>query len=102
MNIRNLTKLKNFLETLEPARFDMRQWSDGDLIHDCGTTGCIGGWTEALWPDRGAMLTLDLTDQEAVALFFPPSGPTRVATPKQAAAVIDHLIETGEVKWYSE
>jgi hypothetical protein len=54
-----------------------------DLVHDCGTAGCVAGWTVALFSDNvdevddvgaeshAAADLLDLNEHEVLQLFFP-------------------------------
>jgi hypothetical protein len=83
----------------------------------CKSALCIGGWAAALWSvKKGIPLVygvayhsrardaLDLTELQASALFYPDVeneiGELSKVTAAHAAAVIDHLIETGEVDWF--
>lgn len=97
-------------------------------LHTCGTTACIAGWAAYAAGYRGndneqieviaaEYLGLDTGDEpfyimvggEARKLFYPPiiyrdddDGDAILyyqATAEEAAVVLNHLIETGEVKW---
>jgi hypothetical protein len=114
LNRENIRKVRDVIARLSRARFDMQAWArdtDGDhfaepdqLLHQCGTSGCIGGWTEALI-DGDAADSLGLNYSQSRALFYPEDKPLPgglnpyEATPAQAVAVLDHLIATGEVSW---
>jgi hypothetical protein len=106
MNIPNLTRVRDHIASLKPEQFNMDRWNYNEatgrpasLIHDCGSCGCIGGWTEALFPDEEADVTLGL-DNYGNDLFYPKANINyRSITIPQAVAVLDHLIKTGEVKW---
>lgn len=89
--------------------------------HACGTPSCIAGW--AYWEAQGRPQIIN-TDYQVAAeylglappetswiespadrLFFPGHPDANVhragwnATPAQAATVLRHLAETGEVNW---
>jgi hypothetical protein len=108
--------LRDFLRTLPPGRFDMKYWAateEGNpvsrqkFLTDCGTAGCIGGWTMALFQtgrnlhqttsSAGRFLGLD--EEQASALFFPEGTAAWNAPQEGAANVLDHLLRTGEVDW---
>jgi len=80
--------------------------------HFCGTTACIAGWTLAvsgqelsaedsaqylgIRNEAEAILGLSCDKAEDLFVNYPDfSDPT----PSQAAAVLRHLAETGEVNW---
>jgi len=55
MNVDNMTALAALLDTVNPAKFDMRGWvmwlggvemtcEDFHHVGECGTTACIAGW----------------------------------------------------------
>jgi hypothetical protein len=96
MNTDRLLELADAIERAD--RFNLRSWAtyldvrDGapplrDLVHDCGTAGCIGGWTVALFSAQvdevaddanesaEAAYLLDLEDNEAWRLFYPEPAP---------------------------
>lgn len=55
MNIENLLKMADYLETLEPSQFDMGLFSDGDIQsnnveHICGSVGCVIGHAPKIFP----------------------------------------------------
>lgn len=75
----------------------------------CGTVACLAGHTVALFSEPGEKLHavnistlatdfLDLREEEAQALFLPVQF-MDVTNPKHAVAVLDHLIQTGEIEW---
>lgn len=121
MNRERIEALIVALRTATPpkgmAGFDMSRYrasrnQDGFLRDDpCGTIGCIAGWTCALAgiipEDRGgiprvARRLLGLDFGVAVNLFIPapiPHDQYRDITPAQAADVLQHLLDTGEVDW---
>lgn len=95
-------------------QFNMNQWVSGCdpsvLLRDCGTTGCIGGWTNALC-HRGlsedqAARDLDISEAQAAELFYPYTGGSKLwdnvipndsdgydATPEQAARLLRGLAD---------
>lgn len=111
-----------------PEQFDMEVLvfsgdPDGSTVagleHPCGTVACIAGWAAFASGYRGGenreieqraadFLGLEMTrlsifmiSGPAADLFY-PSGETTdayLATAEQAAKVLDHLIETGEIDW---
>lgn len=112
MNRKNIKKVRDAIAAVERKRFDMRLWTIGtddprDLVHNCNTAGCIGGWTEGVLLKgrkdcRDARELLGLTDDEAGELFYAWNGPAlRGITQAHAVRVLDHLLETGEVDWKS-
>lgn len=106
-----LVYLRDFLLGLDPELFDMGDWPSSDEIHSCKTPACIGGWTDALFSPNAFMLSsesgalIGLTAEQSTQLFFPGgnmgNGERAIdsKTPTQAAAVLTHLIATGEVDW---
>jgi hypothetical protein len=127
MNTQNITLLANLIEALPPERFNMRFWATqvgneaamvtaADLIHDCGTCACIGGWAQALATPPGERvdvrlgLTGDPTnaaakwlgiddDQHLIEQLFMPDLDWASITQAQAVATLRRLAETGEVQW---
>jgi hypothetical protein len=120
MNLDNIKTLRAHIAGLPEERFNMAQWSarqsgnvdytvPEDLLTDCGTAGCIGGWACALAGTREtrkfnsteimdtARNYLGLTHEQAAALFLPDrlDGRTRA----EAIAVLDTLIKTGQPHW---
>ena len=99
-----LRQLADHIGGLPPERFDMHEW--------CGTAVCMGGHSAALFggePHRQGD-ALGLTPSQEAALFLPSTscclqawfdrGRTPfTATNSEAARVLDHLLETGEVNW---
>lgn len=119
-----LMYLRDFLRQLPPDRFDMNRFAyagEGvDYISaervrtDCGTTACVAGWCVALFTDDAdidgswrARDLLALSDEQSSILFYAnawdPEDEERPtywgATPQDAANVLEHLIQTGEVDW---
>jgi hypothetical protein len=119
LNKENIRKLRGVIAGLPDKRFDMSVWvgrrlSNGqlfsifgrsdELIHDCGTAGCIGGWAEALMREaksrrRSARSWLGLTEAQEGSLFMPPGWNGDGFARSQAVAVLDHLLKTGKVDW---
>ena len=132
MNRENVVKVRDVIAGLPPERFNMDYWSfqfnpdqdgGGDeikpaaLITDsCGTCGCIGGWTEAIFKDEievarnippelpfdrvgRAAYVLGLDRDTAHDLFFPGELDYALITQQQALVVIHHLLNTGDVDW---
>jgi hypothetical protein len=121
VNRENIKRVRDHIASLPPKRFDMSWWAinrtgagaalavPSDLIHDCGTAGCIGGWTEALFPGHGhkgtgsrrAAKILSLSESQRVELFFMTGTGVLMTdvTLDMAVRVLDHLLATGEVKW---
>lgn len=124
LNIENIQRVRDVIHALDPDRFDMSEWSvnrdSGDdatadqLAHDCGTAGCIGGWTSAVFKYRRGMsddtqsfaaAKLGLTEAQGRKLFMPSLFEDGVSwvgsdiTQAEAVMTLDHLIATGEVSW---
>jgi hypothetical protein len=86
-----------------PARklrgFNMGEWH-------CGTVGCMAGWAGQMFDchPSDAADALGLTRETAWRLFQPIESIDRweQIKPKQAAAVLRNLAETGEVDWSIE
>lgn len=96
-----LLELADFLEKLDPNRFDIRTWrrpskdsvgfvSDEQLITDCKTVACAIGWAVTLpkWKDAGFYMdTFDITKEH---LSNPLSTPYTMAIVKwQGNSAID-------------
>lgn len=81
----------------------------------CGSAGCIAGWTIAHWqPEalnyldteaivRRAAAELDLSPSQAEDLFCSDRTPAELTDirPAEAARVLRHFVETGEIEWES-
>lgn len=85
----------------EVLKEDIQPWNT-----DCGTFMCIGGAVQQFFGDKDRLTyareLLDLDYETSEALFYPEGFSVMdwsYITPNQAADVIDHLIETGEVDW---
>lgn len=122
MNVERIRQLADHLRApATAAHFDIDNWlcvphgdeADrpiGEVIHTCGTVACIAGHAVALFRPTerfgeafiwdAASKLLGLTTEESTHLFLPHSGPTSFdITAEQAAAVLDHLADTGEIDW---
>lgn len=108
-----LVMLRDFLATLPDEKFDMGDCGSELWTHpDCGSPACIGGWARILYLPRHERYLdlrevgdryLDLDAIKATDLFF-PNGDNWLdgavnATAVQAARVLDHLLNTGNVDW---
>lgn len=120
MNIKNIKRVRDHIAGLPPARFDMRALflnADGSVNYDdvrpiaavkeCGTAACIAGWAavvlrpRTLGVDAATIGGLFGLEAEQRSELFCPMGyyePGRY-TLSQAVRVLDHLVETGEVRW---
>ena len=113
-----LMYLRDFLRELPAERFRISSFFSSpsktaeESVRECGTTACLAGWCLVVFSPNGSafigagvpeqasdILGLDV-DQKA-SLFWPPGyiGNRIPRTPTQAANVLDHLIQTGEVDW---
>lgn len=120
MNVKNIKTVRDHIAAVDAKRFEMATWASAgsrgnysradvdslELIHDCNTCGCIGGWSEGLLrvdesDTRQARELLGLSDLQAEELFFAHSHPLPMnkITQAEAVAVLDHLLATGEVDW---
>lgn len=109
-----LIYLRDFLRNLPREKFNMIGWIVGGrrraqaMSHKCGTTCCIGGWAAVLFGTKNidgvaAQNLLGLNDTQATQLFYGMGMRNYKLyydlTNSQAANIIDHLINTGEVDW---
>lgn len=96
-----LIRLRDIFTTLDPTQFAMHEW-------ECGTTACIGGWIDRVWPSppgdarsleaAGELLGLD--GSASWSLFIGAGGlDYDDITPTTIVAVLDHLLLTGKVDW---
>lgn len=122
MNLENLEKLHTWLSQGAPERtFDMSVWLDQvDYKQNwCETTCCIAGWcyqqTNTINDHRNTGLDYERIEHNAshwlglnlmqTHMLFRAVRPTgrqmnlELITPAQAAIVVRHLMETGEVNW---
>lgn len=108
MNKERVLQLADLIETVED--FDMSDYTHGPA--SCGSPSCIAGWAawEELNRPKGlrfdeceshATVYLELTDAQAHDLFCgsEPAAALRGITAVEAARVLRHLAETGEVRW---
>ena len=104
MNIKNIQRVRNVIEA-HPDQYDQE-----DFFHDCGTPSCIAGHAVfhrdyAIALNRSvytiARDQFGISSTAAKQLFHgAPYGVEELPpTPAEALGVLDHLIETGEVKW---
>lgn len=125
-NTSTITALANFISSHPELPFEMRE---ATRPTECGTSGCIGGFAAALWPELftndgfartrgfdsdavGAKLGLD--EHEANALFFPADQEEfwrdndeeivdyDEITRAGAISTLRRLAATGEVVWVKE
>lgn len=117
MNVERILQLADFIEKLPPERFDITLWiyaprclaSYEELIQDCGTCACIGGWTQILFNapyestleySHSAFELLGLTEPEAERLFCPPDFHDSSLYPQdRVVRTLRRLAETGEILW---
>lgn len=125
MNVDNIRRLAARLrEPDAAAHFDLSDWISvqddgidmtlGQAINNCGTVACIAGWACVLAnpelsvsdADEPAGFNIMDTARDFLGLdpfeahsLFVPTGHVYAATAAQAADVLDHLAETGEVVW---
>lgn len=104
MHIQRLRTVRDAIAAPPPGvHFDMNQ-----IMTE--TTACIAGFAHILftpdattrnWDEDQILKLLGLTHQQGIDLFFPDIGDRsyRDITAAQAIATLDHLIETGEIKW---
>ena len=118
----HIIQVRDLIAEMNPVRFDMADWgrntllfnavSPHEMVHNCFTAACIGGWCDALrMPDvrvlpaqRDEAATaawLGLTADDGNALFYMTRTDEHFdnVTPSHAVAVLDILLETGEVDW---
>jgi hypothetical protein len=60
MNAERLLKLADFLETVPPHSFDMKEWI---TFTECGFAGCAIGWTPKAIPGEGFILKHHMADE---------------------------------------
>jgi len=109
-------RMDRFISVIAKDNPDIEDDVDDDLYlkgaktaldrHPCGTCACIAGWANYLFAPNEpqpctttARRALDLTYQQDSALFTPAGWETDPPSPAQVLATLDHLIETGEVRW---
>lgn len=106
-----LIYLRDFLaKKCPPEKFEMAITGDPEDAgtSQCNSPACIGGWARAFW-GRPLMdiewvgtSELGLDEETSWDLMYPGFDhkcPPYSATALQAARVLTHLIETGEVDW---
>ena len=122
MNRENIKRVRDHIAGLPPERLWMERflsaghsvadvnWTAGRLLKDCGTCGCIAGWTAAIFAPRvkcggveaRAAESLGIPEEDASALFYPELSNHMLwgdIGPAHAVRVLDHLLETGKVDW---
>lgn len=84
----NRELLADFLETLDPAQFDMGYWGDEPEARECGTAMCIAGWAKHIFAgpadadtEQFAAEVLGLGGMQAFNLFYDID----ILTPREAA-----------------
>lgn len=114
MNKEYILELADFLETIQPGAesgFNMNWYMNKNCNdysgHKCGTVACIAGWIAlrdgqeepAEWYTKYGAKKLGIDLDLAFKLFSPRRIWAYDATPQQAAIVLRHLANTGEVDW---
>lgn len=110
MNVENIKKVRDLIAGLPAKRFAMNDWgfcgySGAEaFLHDCGAAACIGGWAEVLIGGEKMRMEqvyrlMGLSEDEGDDLCFPHVEGSMHASVAQGVAVLDHLLETGEVDW---
>lgn len=101
----NMPLLRRVLEHIDTFP---QQWDQSTFTREtttCGTTHCVGGWTNALVYGEGVLAELErdrywgeddlaeellgLTKSEAHALFYTTMTPSAILTPAECSAVED-------------
>lgn len=120
--IESLLDLADFLDNLPPEGAEVEGRRLGfdmsltfyEVMYSCISACCIGGWVQALredlaWGDEGELKEIEdslmdlhpgMSENEADDICYP--GYTHGAydaTPQQAASLLRHYHETGEVDW---
>lgn len=114
MNKENINKLIEYLKEIEPQSFNMEVFAE-KTSGACGFKACVAGYAVMLKsPDlfhkcyyereeysfrTEALLFLGLTDNQAQQLFIPSNYVIATSTVQDAIAVLENLLETGEVDW---
>jgi hypothetical protein len=118
-NTANIDKLIEAIKA-KPTHFKMDEWkTDGDLLHDCGTVACLGGWSNVLsghlgkegagaWNnDDVAAAWLGITKTQANQLFYMDGPDQRAnfdcAEPDARVIAADRVLKVlrdeGRVDW---
>lgn len=109
MNKENILKLAEYMDRLPGDAYDQRyiDWTSGPR---CGTPSCIAGhatYIAGQWSPAGPILAkarewLGLDEKQSNALFtgFPRGVVGEYLTPRDAAATLRLLAETGDVRWH--
>lgn len=116
MNEQRIRQLAAHIRSLPEERYDQHaiianSFSGGwiepyELLTNCNTVGCLGGWTCALWAEKiplnnrleKAQELLDLDDNQALLLFDIPEANMQPSR-ELAARVLENLADTGKVEW---
>lgn len=122
MNVENILKVAEVLESDAAedhfAMSSVLSWAGKfedisskpvrEILHNCGTTACILGWTVALadtetpysgtMDDEIASKFFDMDQDELYPLFYAEDAMS-IRDPKAAARVVRHLAATGKVDW---
>ena len=117
MNVKHIKEFRDFFAMQRKERYCQEKWEGGGI---CGSTYCIGGWLTAYlqecrpsfykekrrvttenglgWYSKYAYFFLGLSEEQIQKLFI-ARPPVRNPTKADAVAVLDVLMETGEVNW---
>ena len=121
MNVTALNELIEVLRQIDDSPtsecgFSMNVTAHNRMVasHPCGTACCIGGWAWLALTDRRPryannpdtlledLLSISQEDSEKIAYpqdVYGNSSAGWRATPNQAAALLEHFRDTGEVDW---
>lgn len=125
MNIENILKLRDFIDSLPAKRFDINVWANtladnpevinydatsDEVLHNCGTCACIGGWADVLFQPKGFLIVqsdgyintaeqLGLDTDTAYDLTHPSDVAWSLVTKDVAVEVLTILAETGRVDY---
>lgn len=107
MNAEKILRVAQAIEDHEiDLGFNMSLWHSDTLPdrsgRNCGTTACIGGWTEMVFKGEAAQEALGLTTREADQLFYAMGAGQyfgMAATAEQAVAHLRSIAETKVIEW---
>lgn len=105
MNRKNILRVRDAIAAAPSEMVDMTDYGSPD----CGTAGCIIGWTRAVFApgsnfgDDGEYLAkakLELFSEDFEALCYPPLfSRSGSYTQSDVVETLTRLAETGEVRW---